>query len=204
MLPTDLPLGIASQLVERRPDVRAAEAQLHAATAQVGVATANLLPQFTITRELGSSATALSDLFKAGTGFWSLGANVTQTLFAGGTLIHRKRAAEAGLDQAGAVYKSAVLAAFQTVADALHALETDADSLNAASRSEHAARESLEVAQHQLELGSVSYLSLIVGEQSYQQALILLIQARANRFTDTAALFQALGGSIAPATSPTG
>jgi NodT family efflux transporter outer membrane factor (OMF) lipoprotein len=201
-LPADLPLGVPSQLVERRPDVRAAEAQLHAATAQVGVATANLLPQITITANIGSSATALTDLFKAGTGFWSLGANATQTLFAGGTLLHRKRAAEAGLDQAAAVYRSTVLTAFQNVADALHALDTDAAALSAASRSEEAARQSLEVVRHQLELGSVSYLSLVVGEQSYQQALISLIQARANRLADTAALYQALGGSVSPASVP--
>jgi len=178
--------------------VRAAEAQLHAATAQVGVAIANMLPQFTITGDIGSSATAMSDLFKAGTGFWSVGANATQTLFAGGTLIHRKRAADAALDQAAAMYKSAVLTAFANVADAMHALDTDADALNAASRAAAAADLSLSVARQQLELGSVSYLALIVSEQTYQQAVISLIQARAARFADTAALFQALGGSITP------
>ena len=198
LLPVDLPLGVPSQLVERRPDVRAAEAQLHAATAQVGVAIANMLPQFTITGDIGSSATAMSDLFKAGTGFWSVGANATQTLFAGGTLIHRKRAADAALDQAAAMYKSAVLTAFANVADAMHALDTDADALNAASRAEAAADLSLSVARQQLDFGSVSYLALIVSEQTYQQALISLIQSRAARFADTAALFQALGGSITP------
>jgi NodT family efflux transporter outer membrane factor (OMF) lipoprotein len=197
-LPMDLPVGIPSQLVERRPDVRAAEAQLHAATAQVGVAITDMLPQFTITANAGSTATALGDLFKAGTGFWSLGANASQTLFAGGTLLHRKRAADAALDQAGAAYKSSVLTAFQNVADALHALSNDADALYAASRAEQAADRSLGVARHQLELGSVSYLTLLIGEQTYQQALISEIQARANRFADTAALFQALGGSITP------
>jgi NodT family efflux transporter outer membrane factor (OMF) lipoprotein len=197
VLPQDLPLGVPSQLVERRPDVRAAEAQLHAATAQVGVAIANLLPQVTITGDVGSSATAMGDLFKAGTGFWSVGASLTQTLFEGGTLIHRKRAADAALDQAGALYRSAVLTAFQNVADALHALATDADTLDAASRAEEAAQKSLDVVRHQLELGSVSYLALINAEQAYQQALISLTQARANRYADTAALFQALGGSIA-------
>jgi NodT family efflux transporter outer membrane factor (OMF) lipoprotein len=196
VLPTDLPLGIPSQLVERRPDVRAAEAQLHAATAQVGVATANLLPQLTITGDIGSPATAMRDLFKAGTGFWSVGANATQTLFAGGTLLHRKRAADAALDQAGAMYQSAVLTAFQDVADALHALDTDADALNAASRAMSASQKSLDVVRHQLELGSVSYLALLNAEQSYQQAVVSLAQARANRYADTAALFQALGGSI--------
>jgi NodT family efflux transporter outer membrane factor (OMF) lipoprotein len=197
VLPADLPLGVPSRLVERRPDVRAAEAQLHAATAQVGVAIASLLPQVTITGDVGSSATAMGDLFKAGTGFWTVGASLTQTLFEGGTLIHRKRAADAALDQAGALYRSAVLTAFQNVADALHALAADADALAAASRAEQAAQKSLDVVRHQLELGSVSYLALINAEQTYQQAQISLTQARANRYADTAALFQALGGSIA-------
>jgi NodT family efflux transporter outer membrane factor (OMF) lipoprotein len=197
-LPTDLPLGVPSQLVERRPDVRAAEAQLHAATAQVGVAIASLLPQVTITGNIGSTATAMGDLFKPGTGFWSLGASLSQTLFEGGTLIHRKRAADAVLDQAGALYRSAVLTAFQNVADALHALDTDADSLGAAARAETAAQKSLDVVQRQLELGAVSYLALISAEQTYQQASITLTQARTNRYADTAALFQALGGSVTP------
>jgi NodT family efflux transporter outer membrane factor (OMF) lipoprotein len=198
VLPVDLPLGVPSQLVERRPDVRAAEAQLHAATAQVGVAIANMLPQFTITGDIGSSATAMSDLFKAGTGFWSVGANAAQTLFAGGTLVHRKRAADAALDQAAAMYKAAVLTAFENVADAMHALDADADALNAASRAAAAASLSLGVARQQLDLGSVSYLALIISEQTYQQTVISLIQARSARYADTAALFQALGGSITP------
>ena len=197
-LPTDLPLGVPSQLVERRPDVRAAEAQLHSATAQVGVAVANLLPQLTITGNLGSTATVLSDLFKPGTGFWSIGANATQTLFQGGTLLHRKRAAEAALTQAGAAYKSAVLTAFQNVADALHALDSDADALNAATRAEDAAHRSLGVSHQQLALGSVAYLALLNSEQSYDQAVVALAQARTNRYADTVALFQALGGAVAP------
>ena len=201
VLPMDLPLGVPSELVERRPDVRAAEAQLHAATAQVGVAIANLLPQFTITGNIGSAATAMSDLFKPGTGFWSIGANATQTLFAGGTLLHRKRAADAALDQAGAAYRSAVLTAFQNVADALHALIADADAMEAAGRALSAAQKTLEVTRQQLKLGSVSYLALLYAEQSYQQALITATQSRANRLADTAALFQALGGSVAPDTA---
>lgn len=196
VLPKDLPLGVPSQLVERRPDVRAAEAQLHAATAQVGVAIANLLPQVTLTGDVGSTATLLGDLFKPGTGFWSVGANATQTLFAGGTLIHRKRAADAALEQAEAQYRAAVLIAFQNVADALHALDTDAEALNAASRAQQAAQMSLGVSQHQLELGSVSYLALLYAEQTYEQSLVTLAQSRANRYTDTVALFLALGGSV--------
>jgi NodT family efflux transporter outer membrane factor (OMF) lipoprotein len=198
VLPPDLPLGVPSQLVERRPDVRAAEAQLHAATADVGVAVANLLPQLTITGNIGSTATLLGDLFKPGTGFWSIGANATQTLFQGGTLIHRKRAAEAALDQAGAAYKSAVLTAFQNVGDTLHALDADAAAVAAASRAEDAAHKSLGVTHRQLDLGSVGYLALLNSEQTYDQAVVSLAQARTNRYADTAALFQALGGAISP------
>jgi outer membrane protein TolC len=137
-------------------------------------------------------------LFKPGTGFWAIGANATQTLFAGGTLLHRKRAADAALDQAGSMYKSTVLTAFQNVADALHALAADADAMNASGRAEEAAQKSLDVSSHQLELGAVSYLALLSAQQAYQQALISAIQARASRFTDTAALFQALGGAVSP------
>src|ERR1700693_1412059 len=176
-----IPVGVPSQLVERRPDVRAAEAQLHAATAAVGVAIANLLPQLTITGDIGSTASLFTDLFKPGTGFWNLGAHASQTLFAGGTLVHRKRAADAALDQAAAQYRSAVLTAFQNVADALHALDSDADALQAASRAEDAAQKSLGVARHQLDLGSVNYLALLSSEQTYQQAVVSLAQARGNR-----------------------
>ncbi len=197
-LPLDLPLGVPSQLVERRPDVRAAEAQLHSATAQVGVAIANMLPQLTITGTLGSSATLMSDLFKGGTGFWTIGADASQTLFQGGTLLHRKRAADAALDQAAATYRETVLTAFQNVADALHALDADADALEAASRAAVAAEKSLGVARQQLELGSVGYLALLCAELAYQQAVVSQAQARSNRYADTAALFQALGGSISP------
>jgi NodT family efflux transporter outer membrane factor (OMF) lipoprotein len=197
-LPMDLPIGVPSGLVERRPDVRAAEAQLHSATAQVGVAMANLLPQITLTAGTGSTATRLGDLFKPGTGFWSVGATLSQTLFQGGTLLHRKRAADAALDQAGEMYRAAVLTAFQNVADALHALATDADAMNAAGRAASAARNSLDVVRSQLQLGAVSYLALVTAEQAYQQAVIAAAQARTNRYTDTVALFQALGGSVAP------
>jgi NodT family efflux transporter outer membrane factor (OMF) lipoprotein len=197
-LPVELPLGVPSRLVERRPDVRAAEAQLHSATAQVGVSIANMLPQIVITADAGSAATLMSDLFKQGTRFWSVGADATQTLFAGGTLLHKKRAADAALDQAAAAYRLAVLTAFQNVADALHALDADADALNVASRAEQSAQKSLAVAHRQLELGSVSYLALLSSQLAYQQALVSVAQARTNRFADTVALFQALGGSVSP------
>lgn len=197
-LPRDLPLGVPSQLVERRPDVRAAEAQLHSATAQVGVAIANLLPQVTLTGDLGSTATLLSDLFKPGTVFWNIGAGATETLFDGGTLIHRKRAADAALEQAASQYRRVVLTAFQNVADALHALDSDEQTLAAAEHARDAAEKSLAVSRRQLELGSVGYLALLNAQQTYQQAVVTWVQAQTNRYMDTAALFQALGGAIVP------
>lgn len=194
VLPEDLPVSLPAQLVRQRPDVLAAEAQMHAASAAVGVAIANLLPQITLTASQGGASTVLGNLFASGNMFWTAGAGLTQTLFAGGALVHRKRAADAALDQAGAQYRAAVLAAFQDVADALTALRSDADAVNASYNAERAAASSLAVVRHNLELGSVSYLAVLNAEQAYQQAAVALVQARASRFADTAALFQALGG----------
>ena len=196
-LPTEIPVGVPSKLVEHRPDVLAAEAELHAATAQVGVSIANMLPQLTITGSAGSVATQMSDLFRSGTGFWSVGGSLSQTLFAGGTLWHRKKASEAALDAAGATYRATVLTAFQNVADCLHALMADADDLDAASRAAAAARTSLDLTRRQLDLGAGTGLALMLAEQNALQASIALVQARANQLADTAALFQALGGRLA-------
>ncbi len=193
-LPLDLPVSLPSKLVEQRPDVRAAEAQLHAASAQIGVATANLLPQFMLTATGGSIATQLSSLFSAGTGFWGIAAGLTQPIFQGGALVARKRAAEATYDQAAEQYRGTVISAFQNVADTLRALQYDAEALQAASASERASAESLAIARRQLELGDISYFALLTSEQSYRQAALALVQAQANRYADTVALFQALGG----------
>jgi NodT family efflux transporter outer membrane factor (OMF) lipoprotein len=193
-LPAELPLSLPSRLVEQRPDVRAAEANLHAASAQVGVALASLLPQFTLTGNKGGTATEFGQMFRAGNVFWGVAASLSQTLFDGGMLLHRKRAAEAALDQAGAQYRSTVIAAFQNVADVLGALQADADAVDAQARAERSAASSLEVSRRSLELGSANYLALLNAQQAYQQVVINLIQARANRYADTAALFQALGG----------
>jgi len=193
-LPATIPLSVPSKLVERRPDVRAAEAQLHAATANVGVAIANMLPQITLSAGLGSVATETGKIFAGKSEFWSLGASLSQTLFAGGTLLHRERAARAALDQAGDEYREAVLTAFQNVADALRALTADADAEQAADRAATLSQTSLEIARRQNEIGAVSYLALLSAQQIYQQALISRAQARTNRYADTAALFQALGG----------
>ena len=125
-LPGELPLSLPSTLVRQRPDIRAAEELLHAASAQVGVATADMLPKLTLTADLGSAAAGVG-LFAAGTRFWNVLGNVTQPIFAGGSLLHRKRSAEALHEQAFSEYRSTVLSAFQNVADTLHALKYDAD-----------------------------------------------------------------------------
>jgi NodT family efflux transporter outer membrane factor (OMF) lipoprotein len=193
-LPEELPLSLPSRLVQQRPDVRAAEAQVHAASAQVGVALANRLPQFSITGAAGGTSTVLGQMFEAGNVFWSVVGDVTQPLFSGGTLMHKQRAAEAALDEATAQYRSTVITAFQNVADTLNALEADAEGLRAADKAENAARTTLELTRKQLDNGMVSYLALLSAQQAYQQALLSLAQAQANRYADTAALFQALGG----------
>jgi NodT family efflux transporter outer membrane factor (OMF) lipoprotein len=193
-LPQELPLSLPAKLVLQRPDVRSAEEQLHAASALVGVAIANELPQFTISAGAGSTATQITQLFTSGTGFWNIAANLAQPLFDGGTLHHRKRAADASFEQAAAQYRGTVISACQNVADVLHALYYDAIALAASLRAQSAASTGLHIARRATELGSASYLSLLNAEQTYQQALVAVAQARANRFADTAALFQALGG----------
>jgi len=194
-LPPEVPVTLPSQLVRQRPDIRAAEAQLHQATAEVGVSTANLFPQFTISGNLGSSALEAGDLFAGGTKAWTLGANLLAPLFHGGTLRAQKRASEAGLDKAAADYQSTVLGAFQNVADSLRALELDAENLRAQSDAEQSAQQSLDLVRVQYKDGAASYLQVLDATRQYQQARIGLIQARAARLSDTAALYAALGGS---------
>ncbi len=193
-LPEDLPVGVPSKLVEQRPDVRAAAAQMHAASAQVGVAVANRLPQFTITGAYGGTSTSLGRMFANGNPFWSIAGNVAQSIFDGGTLLFRHRAAEAAFEQAAAQYRSTVITAFQNVADVLYALQSDAESLRAAVAAERAARRTLDITLRQRQLGAVNYLALLSAQQAYQQTLIARVQAQASRLADTVALFQALGG----------
>jgi NodT family efflux transporter outer membrane factor (OMF) lipoprotein len=193
-LPADLPVTLPARLVRQRPDILSAEAQMHSASAEVGVAIANMLPQITLTGNEGGASTQFGQLLAGGNTFWSGGASLTQTLFAGGALLHKERAARAVLDQAGAQYRAVVLTAFQNVADTLTALQLDAIALNASVRAERAAEDSLVTVRRNVQLGSVGYLALLNAEQTYQQAVLNLAQAQANRYTDTAALFQALGG----------
>jgi NodT family efflux transporter outer membrane factor (OMF) lipoprotein len=193
-LPADLPVGVPSRLVVHRPDVRAAEAQMHTASAQVGVAVASQLPQFTITGAFGGSSTSLVRMFANSNPFWSIAGAASQSLLDFGTLLHRRRAAEAAFEQAAAQYRSTVITGFQNVADTLYALQADAESLRVAVDAERAARRTLDITLKQQELGAISYLALLSARQAYQQALIARVQAQGSRLSDTAALFQALGG----------
>ena len=193
-LPEDLPVSLPSALVRQRPDVRASEALLHQASAQVGVATAAQYPQFNLSADYGTAANRGADLFTSPTIIWSLAAGVTQPIFNGGALSARKRAAEAAFDQSQAQYRSTVLTAFQNVADSLRAIEFDAAALRTQAEAESLARQSLDLSNSQYKLGAVSYLQLLDSQRTYQQTRINLVQAQAARFADTAALFQSLGG----------
>jgi NodT family efflux transporter outer membrane factor (OMF) lipoprotein len=193
-LPVELPVSLPSSLVRQRPDIRASEELLHAACAQVGVATANLYPKITLNGSIGTNAVKIEDLFSTGSSIWSLGAGLLQPIFHGGELTAKRRAAVAAHDQAIAQYRETVLQAFQNVADTLRALDFDAKALRAQADAEQAARESLEMALEQFRLGAVNYLVLLNAEREFQQAQSNLIQAQAARYADTAALFQALGG----------
>jgi len=195
VLPGELPLTLPSTLVDHRPDILAAEAQLRWASANVGVAIANRLPNITLgVNAYGSAAYQLGDLFKSGTSFWTLAGSVTQPIFDAGTLRHKQDAAQAAFEQAKAQYRSTVIAAFQNVADALQAIQSDALALQAAKNAEAAARKTRDIGRRQLQLGDISTLSLLTIEQNYQQAQLAYVQAQAARYADTVALFQSLGG----------
>ncbi len=193
-LPRELPVSLPSALVRNRPDIRAAEELLHAASANVGVATANLYPQITLTAAAGSNAIRIEDLFSPGTSLWTIGTGLLQPIFHGGELTAKRRAAVAAYEQALAQYQETVLKAFQDVADVLRALEADARTLRAQAEAEGIARESLRLTEKQFQFGATSYLSLLNAQRQHNLALIALVQAKSNRFADTAALFQALGG----------
>jgi NodT family efflux transporter outer membrane factor (OMF) lipoprotein len=193
-LPAELPVSMPSKLVEQRPDVRQAEENLHAASAQVGVALAGLLPQFSIDADVGSTALRIGQLFNTYTEFWDAGASLTQTLFDAGALLDKKRAADAALDEAAAQYRAAVILACQNVADTLRALQADAEALKASDDAELSAKSAFDVAQRQYRLGTISFVAVLDAEQLYRQAELALVQAQANRYADTAGLFQALGG----------
>jgi NodT family efflux transporter outer membrane factor (OMF) lipoprotein len=193
-LPVDLPLSLPSKLIEQRPDVRAAEETLHSASAQIGVATANMLPNFTINGNAGFSSTTLATFLSPMNGTWLVAGNITQTLFDGGSLLHTLRGSYATYDAAAWTYKETVVAAVQNVADAIRAIQNDADALKAARDFERAAKISLDLARQQVQAGNANILLLLTAQQQYLQALTAVVVARASRLSDTAALFQALGG----------
>lgn len=193
-LPAQLPVSIPASLVNQRPDILQAEENLHAASAAIGVAIANRIPMLNLTAYGGSQANHFEQLFASGNGFWTLAASVTQPIFDGGTLLHKQRAARAALDQSAAQYRSTVLTAFQNVADTLAALEADARATTATATAALAAHETLRLVRLQVHMGQVPYLNILSAEQSALQADLAYIQARANRLSDSAALFQALGG----------
>jgi NodT family efflux transporter outer membrane factor (OMF) lipoprotein len=193
-LPADLPVSVPSQLVEQRPDIRAAEEQLHAASAQVGIATANTLPSFTINANAGFMSTALAHLLAPQNLFWDLAGNATQTIFDAGTLLHLLAGAKDTYNAAAWTYRGTVIGAVQNVADSLRALQNDADALRAARDFERAAKISFDLARQQMQTGNANVLLLLNSQQTYLQAAIQVVQARAARLADTVALFQALGG----------
>lgn len=193
-LPQDLPVSLPSQLIEQRPDIRQAEENYHAACALVGVAQAHRLPNITLNADAGTMALTAGKIFAGGAGFWDIGAGVTQPIFEGGTLLHQARAAQDAYRQAADQYRSTVITAFQNVADSLNALQHDADTLRAAANAARAACVSLDLTKQQLEIGNAGCLDSLNAEQTYQQSEIALVQAQASRYSDTAALFLALGG----------
>lgn len=193
-LPVELPVSLPSDLVRQRPDVKAAEANLHAASAQVGVATAARLPSFSITAIPGGASTRIDTLFSNGNAFWSVTGGVTQSLFDAGALRHKQRAAQAALEQSKAQYRGAVLTALQNTADVLQAIVDDAEALRHADAAATAAARSLRLARNAFAHGQVGILPVLNAEAADRQARITLSQARGARFVDTAALYQALGG----------
>jgi NodT family efflux transporter outer membrane factor (OMF) lipoprotein len=201
-LPADLPVSVPSQLIEQRPDVRAAGEQLHAASAQIGVATANTLPTFTISADAGFMNTALTHLLAPQNIFWDLAGNATQTVFDAGTLYHQLQGAKDTYQAAAWTYRGTVIEAVQNVADALRALQNDADALRAARDYERAAKTSFDLASQQIQGGNANVLFVLTAQQGYLQSIIQVVQAQAARLSDTAALFAALGGGWWNRTEP--
>jgi NodT family efflux transporter outer membrane factor (OMF) lipoprotein len=189
-----VPVSLPSNFVEQRPDVREYSALLHQATAQVGVATANMLPQITLTASFGQDASTWSNLFSPGSNVYSLIGSLTQPIFKGGQLLHQRRAAVAAAQEAAANYQATVITAFQNVSNTLYALQADADALAAQTTAERAAADGAALVQAQYKSGAASFVQVLSAEQTEQTAEVALVKARAQRFADTAALFQALGG----------
>lgn len=192
-LPQQIPVSLPSQLAQQRPDIRAAEAQLHQASANVGVATANQFPSLTITGSYGAQASS-GNLFDSSNEIWNIAGGLTAPIFHGGELLARKRAAVAAFDQAAAEYRQTVLQAFADVANSLHALDNDAQALQSRYVAQQSADQNLDLVQQSYRAGAVGYLNVLDAQRQQQEAKINFITAQAARYADTAALFQALGG----------
>jgi NodT family efflux transporter outer membrane factor (OMF) lipoprotein len=193
-LPQDLPIGLPSELVRRRPDILSAEAGLHAASANIGVATAAMFPSLTLSATYGVAGTSLEKLLSGGETFWSVAPALAAPLFRGGSLRAQRQAAIDAYDAQRANYRQTVLAAFGQVADALKALEHDAEALRAQAEAKSAAAEALALVQANERAGLVAYVDLLTADVLYHQAVIGYLQALAQRHQDTVALFAALGG----------
>lgn len=193
-LPATIPVSVPSKLVAQRPDIKAAEANLHQASAAVGVAIANRLPNITLSANVGASALHMAQLFAPGTGLYAAAANISQPIFDGMTLLNRQKAAQAALEQADAQYRDTVVHAFQNVADALRALQSDAKAVMTARKFEDAARRSLDIVRMQVKYGQVSQLAVLNAQRTFLTASLSRVEAEATRLSDTAALFMALGG----------
>lgn len=193
-LPEHLPLTLPSDLVRQRPDILGAEAQLHASSAGIGLATAALFPSFTLNGGYGVNNTSMGDLLKSNGTFWNLGAEVGAPLFHGGTLQARQQAAIEGYNQSRANYRQIVLTALAQVADVLRALEHDAETLEAQVKALDAAEEGLSLLNASYEGGTANYLQVLIATGQYYQAKIGYVQAKAQRLQDTVALYVALGG----------
>ena len=196
-LPSNLPLSLPAKFVRQRPDVRAAEANMHSASALIGVAIAARLPNVTLGGNNGSTAYSFAQLFNPVTAWYTLAGDVTQPIFEGFTLLNKQKAAEAGLTQAEAQYRQAVITAFQNVADALRALQSDTKAVKAAVYSETTARKSFEIVKQQFlmkEGSAVNMLAVLNAEQTWLQAAVSRMQAEGARLGDVVGLFMALGG----------
>lgn len=194
-LPRRLPVSVPSQLVRRRPDILAAEAQLHAATAAVGVATANLYPQIALTATLGQQALTPSNLFNASASAWSLIAGLTQPLFDGGTLRAERRATLDALQASAARYQQVVLDSFGQVADLLDALDHDAQLVAAQANARDTSQASLELARKSYQEGNSGILQVLDAQRERQRAELGFLEAQSRQYLDTVQLLLAVGGS---------
>lgn len=188
--PSELP----SELTRQRPDVRAADAALHVASANVGVAKAAQWPQLTLTASLGRTTDGSGGLLGSAGRFWDLGADLTQPIFQGGALLHRRRAAEAAYEVAAAQYRSTVLGAFQNVADVLEALHEDRLAADTAQRAEKDAQQTVELVSRQVTEGDAAPLAGLQAKVVWLTARAGRIDAQSNVLLDTVALYLALGG----------